>query len=131
MDQILAEATPIALQIVGLIVSALLMMALNSLRARMKIQLSEAQERHLRDIVHRGVAYAEEEVARRIKVGEIDPKPRDRQAAGLKLAAAVEYVRSFAPLMAESKIVREIHTELAQTPGLGATGARVVDKDAR
>lgn len=110
---------------VGVIAAALVTAALNYLWVWLKLMLTVEQERRLREVVHRGIAFAEEEVARKLKLGQIAPS-RDHQNAGKKLAAAVEYVTAVFPTMAEKTIVREIHAELAKTPDVGATGGKAL-----
>lgn len=127
LAQMWSDVGPVVLHLASLLLAAILMAAANWLRRRLKLEVSEQETQALREVVQRGVGFAEESFRRKLKLGEIsEDAKRNGQSAGIKLAAATAFIQRQYPKLAENTIVNEIEAELARMPDVGATGALTV-----
>lgn len=72
-------------------------------------------------VVLDGIAYAEEHGKAFIKSYGNNPG-RGKITGGDKLNLALSYVANNLPALSREDVIQKIHSKLAQTPGVGATG---------
>ncbi len=111
----------VAVDAASFIALCLLTAVLDWLRRRFKVQVSAEFEAALRTTVRAGIRRAEEWAAAVGKAGAA-------VSSGDKTRVAVDLVRSRWPEVSDQQARAYVDAEIANMPGVGATGGRVVGK---
>ena len=121
VQTLLNEIMGYVLQGLAALIAAMILVGLQRLQQRFRLQLTEREQDMIRQAVRRGIAGAEEWAARELKT-------KRAPVAGVQKAARVkDMVAAQWPNLLPADLDRMLDEELATMPGVGATGARTVD----